>query len=162
VLDKASKAAPLVVILDDLHAAGHPSVLLLRFAAAARLSRVMLLATYRSAEARLDPDVRDVIPALETAGTPLLPTGLSRDEIQLMVAGAGDDVLGLVERRSEGNPLFIAQVGRLLGRGAATVDEVPVPAGIRQAVRRQVARLRQSTVGAADESAVSAGQALAT
>jgi len=39
VLDRASRAAPLAVVLDDLHAAGRPSVLLLRFAAAARLSR---------------------------------------------------------------------------------------------------------------------------
>src|SRR5215472_652545 len=105
VLDQASRAAPLVVILDDLHAAGRPSLLLLRFAAAARLSRVMLLATYRSAEARLDPDISDVIAALETAGTPLTLAGLSLDEIALMLPGAGDDVLALVERRSEGNPL---------------------------------------------------------
>jgi hypothetical protein len=161
VLDQASKAAPLVVILDDLHAAGRPSVLLLRFAAAARLSRVMLVATYRSAEARLDPDVSDVIAALETAGTLVALTGLSGDEIQLMLPGAGGDVLALVEHRSEGNPLFIAQVARLLGRGAATVEEVPVPAGIRQAIRRQVARLRQGTAGDGAV-AVSAEEALAT
>src|SRR5439155_11507521 len=65
VLDQASRAAPLAVILDDLHAAGRPSALLLRFAAAARLSRVLLLATYRTAEAALDPDVSDVVAALE-------------------------------------------------------------------------------------------------
>jgi len=149
VLDQASRAAPLVVILDDLHAAGRPSLLLLRFAAAARLSRVMLLATYRGAEARLDPDIGEVIAALETAGTPLALAGLSLDEIALMLPGAGDDVLALVERRSEGNPLFIAQVARLLGHGAATVEEVPVPAGIRQAVRRQVARLHATTTAGA-------------
>jgi hypothetical protein len=148
VLDQASKAAPLVVILDDLHAAGRPSVLLLRYAAAARLSRVMLLATYRSAQARLDPDIGEAIAALETAGAPLTLAGLSSDEIQLMLPGARDDVLALVERRGEGNPLFIAQVARLLGHGAATVAEVPVPAGIRQAVRRQVARLRETSPGA--------------
>src|SRR5215813_3627071 len=71
VLGRASQTAPLAVILDDLHAAGRPSVLLLRFAAAARLSRVLLLATYRAAEARLDADVSDVITVLESAGTPL-------------------------------------------------------------------------------------------
>jgi predicted ATPase len=38
VLDQVSRATPLAVILDDLHAAGRPSALLLRFAAAARLS----------------------------------------------------------------------------------------------------------------------------
>ncbi len=111
VLDRASRAAPLAVVLDDLHAAGRPSVLLLRFAAAARLSRVLLLATYRTAEAALDPDVSDVIAALESASPPLVLAGLSAGDIRLMLPGA------------------------------ATVEEVPVPAGIRQAVRRQVARL---------------------
>ena len=129
------------MILDDLHAAGRPSVLLLRFAAAARLSRVVLLATYRTAEAALDPDVSDVIAALESASPPLVLAGLSAEDIRLMLPGADADVLAVVQRRSEGNPLFVSQVARLLGPGAAAVEEVPVPAGIRQAVRRQVARL---------------------
>src|SRR5207248_6733957 len=81
VLDQASRAAPLVVILDDLHAAGRPSALLLRFAAAARLSRVLLLATYRTAEAALDPDVSDVITALESVSPPLVLAGLSAGDV---------------------------------------------------------------------------------
>ena len=143
VLDRASRAAPLAVVLDDLHAAGRPSVLLLRFAAAARLSRMVLLATYRTAEAAVDPDVSDVIAALESASPPQVLSGLSPQDIQLMLPGADADVLAAVQRRSEGNPLFVSQVARLLGPGAAAVEEVPVPAGIRQAVRRQVARLGQ-------------------
>jgi hypothetical protein len=150
VLDQASRAAPLVVILDDLHAAGRPSALLLRFAAAARLSRVLLLATYRTAEAALDPDVSDVISALESASPPLLLAGLSAGDIRLMLPGAGADVVAVVQRRSEGNPLFVSQVARLLGPGAATVEEVPVPAGIRQAVRRQVARLADAKAATGD------------
>ena len=130
VLDQASRAAPLAVVLDDLHAGGRPSVLLLRFAAAARLSRVLLLATYRTAEAAVDPDVSDVIAALESASPPLVLAGLSAGDIRLMLPGADADVLAVVQRRSEGNPLFVSQVARLLGPGAATVEEVPVPAGI--------------------------------
>ena len=141
VLDRASRSAPLAVILDDLHAAGRPSALLLRFAAAARLSRVLLLATYRTAEAAMDPDVSDVITTLESVSPPLTLAGLSSDDIRLMLPGAGADVLAVVQRRGEGNPLFVSQVARLLGQGAATVEEMPVPAGIRQAVRRQVAGL---------------------
>ena len=147
VLDQASRAAPLAVILDDLHAAGRPSALLLRFAAAARLSRVLLLATYRTAEAALDPDVSDVIAALESASPPLVLAGLSAGDIRLMLPGAGADVLAVVQRRSEGNPLFVSQVARLLEPGVAAVEEAPVPAGIRQAVRRQVTRLADAEVG---------------
>ena len=179
VLDRASQTTPLAVILDDLHAAGRPSVLLLRFAAAARLSRVLLLATYRAAEARLDADVGDVITTLESVAAPLALTGLSGDEIRLMLPGAEAGTVAVVQRRSEGNPLFVAQVARLLGHGAARVEEVPVPAGIRQAIRRQVARLGEAPVAAADsearvaaadsearaegaDRAISAGEVLAT
>ena len=159
VLDQASRAAPLAVILDDLHAAGRPSALLLRFAAAARLSRVLLLATYRTAEAALDPDVSDVIAALESASPPLVLAGLSAGDIRLMLPGAGADVLAVVQRRSEGNPLFVSQVARLLEPGVAAVEEAPVPAGIRQAVRRQVTRLADAEVG---DGAPTAEEILAT
>jgi AAA ATPase domain len=159
VLDQASRAVPLAVILDDLHAAGRPSALLLRFAAAARLSRVLLVATYRTAEAALDPEVSDVIAALESASPPLTLGGLSTADIRLMLPGADAGVLAVVQRRSEGNPLFVSQVARLLGSGAATVEEVPVPAGIRQAVRRQVTRLRDTETG---DGTLTAEQILAT
>src|SRR6266705_6402716 len=52
-LDRASRAAPLVVVLDDLHAGGRASALLLRFVFEARLARVLLIALYRDVEARL-------------------------------------------------------------------------------------------------------------
>src|SRR5690348_93742 len=141
VLDQASRPAPLAVVLDDLHAAGRPSALLLRFAAAARLTRVLLVATYRTAEAALDPEVSDVVAALESMSAPLVLTGLSSDDVRRLLPGADAAVLADVQRRGDGNPLFVSQVARLLGHGAATVADVPVPAGIRQAVRRQVARL---------------------
>jgi len=141
VLDQASRPAPLAVVLDDLHAAGRPSALLLRFAAAARLSRVLLVATYRTAEAALDPEVSDVVAALESMSAPLVLTGLSSDDVRRLLPGADAAVLADVQRRGDGNPLFVSQVARLLGHGAATVADVPVPASIRQAVRRQVARL---------------------
>jgi len=161
VLDRASRSAPLAVIFDDLHAAGRPSALLLRFAAAAGLSRIVLVATYRAAEAQLDADVSDVIAALESAGTALTLTGLSRDEVQAMLPAAGADVIAAIQRRSEGNPLFVAQVARLLGHGAATVDEVPVPSGIRQAIRRQLAGLSGDQAPAAGGTPT-ASEALAT
>jgi predicted ATPase len=145
VLDRASQSAPLVVILDDLHAAGRPSALLLRFAAAVRLSRVLLLATYRTAEAAIDPDVSDVIATLESVSPPLTLAGLSAGDIRRMLPGADAGMLAVVQRRGEGNPLFVSQVARLLGQGAATVEEMPVPAGIRQAVRRQVTGLSELT-----------------
>ena len=64
-----------------------------------------------------------------------------------------------IQCRGDGNPLFVSQVARLLGQGAATVADVPVPARIRQAVRRQVARLAS---GADSDGPPAAAEALAT
>ena len=70
-----------------------------------------------------------MIAALESVSPPLVLVGLSAADIGLMLPSADADVLAAVQRRSEGNPLFVSQVARLLRPGAAAVEEVPVPAG---------------------------------
>jgi hypothetical protein len=143
-LDRASQAAPLVVVLDDLHAAGRASALLLRFVFEARLARVLLIALYRDVEARLDDELSEVVSALEASATLITLGGLSREEIHILLPGAGQGILAAIERRSEGNPLFIAQVARMLASGSGTVADVDVPPGIRQTIRRQITQLTQS------------------
>lgn len=145
-LDRASRAAPLVVVLDDLHAAGRASALLLRFVFEARLARVLLIALYRDVEVRLDDELSEVVSALEANATLMTLGGLSGEEIRTLLPSAGPDVLAAVERRSEGNPLFIAQVARMPGTGSGAVADADVPAGIRQAIRRQITQLTQSAV----------------
>ncbi len=146
-LDRASRAAPLVVVLDDLHAGGRASALLLRFVFEARLARVLLIALYRDVEARLDDELCEVVSALEASATLITLGGLSPEQIRMLLPGADQGVLAAVERRSEGNPLFIAQVARVLASGSGTVDDVGVPTGIRQAIRRQITQLTQPAAG---------------
>jgi predicted ATPase len=104
-----------VVVLDDLHAAGRASVLLLRFAFEARLARVLLVALYRDVEVRLDDELSEVVGALEANATLITLGGLSREEIHALLPGADPEALAAVEGRSGGNPLFIAQVARMPG-----------------------------------------------
>jgi hypothetical protein len=105
------------------------------------------------------PVLGQLLPEL---GTTVL-AGLSPDDIRLRLPGAGAGVLAVVQRRGEGNPLFVEQVARLLDQGAATVEDMPVPAGIRQAVRRQVAGLGDPGLGTAtDDGTLAAGEVLAT
>jgi hypothetical protein len=162
-LDRASRAAPLVVALDDLHAAGRASALLLRFVFEARLARVLLIALYRDVEVRLDDELSEVVSALETNATLITLGGLSREQIHILMPGAGQGVLAAVERRSEGNPLFIAQMARMLASGSGTLDDVEMPAGIRQAIRRQITQLTQpgtaTTAGVAGGAELPAGPA---
>jgi predicted ATPase len=59
VLTEVSESAPLVLVLDDLHAADPPALLLLQFLAARiRNARLLIIGTYRGAEARLAPAAR--------------------------------------------------------------------------------------------------------
>jgi tetratricopeptide (TPR) repeat protein len=146
-LDRAARAAPLVVVLDDLHAAGRASVLLLRFAFEARLARVLLVALYRDVEVRLDDELSEVVSALEANATLITLGGLSREEIHALLPGADPEALAAVEGRSGGNPLFIAQVARMPGSGSGAVADADVPAGIRQAIRRQITQLTQPAAG---------------
>ena len=100
-----------------------------------------------------------MITALESASPPLALPGLSDGDVRLLLPGADASVVADIQRRGDGNPLFVSQVARLLGQGAATVADVPVPAGIRQAVRRQVARLAS---GADSDGPPAAAEVLAT
>ena len=143
-LDRASRAAPLVVVLDDLHAAGRASALLLRFAETERLARVLLIALYRDVEARLDDELSEVISALEASASLIRLGGLSREEVHILLPGAGPGIVAAIQRRSEGNPLFIAQVAPMVAAGSGTVEDVDVPAGIRQTIRRQIMQLTRS------------------
>jgi predicted ATPase len=96
-LDQVSRAAPLVVVLDDLHAAGRASALLLRFVFEARLARVLLIALYRDVEVRLDDELSEVVSALEASATLMTLGGLSREEIRILLPGAGPGVLAAGE-----------------------------------------------------------------
>jgi hypothetical protein len=142
--------APLVVVLEDLQDAGVGTALLLEFAARhTRLDPVLLIATYREVEVRLDPPLAAAVAALEPLAEVLTPAPFGRREVAAMAAEAG--VAGLTDElldRTQGNPLFLAHVLRHLGSGGPVTD-APIPAGLRQAVRRRAARIASPSLDAA-------------
>jgi hypothetical protein len=79
---------------------------------------------------------RVVVPPLEERWA----AGLVR---QIGGADLPDDAVSDVVGRTGGNPFFLAEVARLLARGAIA-GPLSVPAGAREAVQRRVARLPQS------------------
>lgn len=153
-LELAAAAAPLVVVIEDLQAAGVPSALLLRFAAQhIRGLPVLLVATYRDVEARLTPGLGEIVDGLEATGAVLPLPALSPQEVRDLVAPVLAEVpAGLLDKiveRTEGNPLFVTQVARLLAQSPSATQDLtaaPIPAGIRQAVRQRLDRV----AGAAD------------
>jgi predicted ATPase len=82
-LKRLSSFEPLVILLDDLHAADEPSLQMLIFVARELKSdRVMLIGTYRDNEVRSSPTISRLFADLAREGTELPLRGLSRTEIE--------------------------------------------------------------------------------
>src|SRR6516165_2338224 len=116
----AGAGQPLMVVLDDLHAADAPSILLLRFAARELGdARVLVLGAYRGMELdRGHPLAVALAELSREAATRHVPLsgldepGVARliQEITGVVPREG--VAAAVHRCTEGNPLFVAEVAR--------------------------------------------------
>ena len=155
-LRAAAAQRPLVLILDDLHGADHPSLLLLGFLAVhVRDSPILVIGTYREAEARLDPQLAATLGDIIRHGQRLPLRGLrERDvgEVVERVAGRRppERVVRAIHAATEGNPFFVDEVVRLLsaeGRldDAAHVAAVRIPDGVRETIRHRLEPLPPST-----------------
>lgn len=163
-LAAASRARPLLLVLDDLQWATRPTLQLLRhIMRSPQPGRVLVLATYRDTE--LAPDH----PLIETRADlrrqqrveDLALDGLPPAEVVEFFAHAvghelDDDAVALaraVHGQTQGNPFFVREVlrdlretGRLRrvdGRYRVGVpgEEVAIPEGVRDVVGRRLARL---------------------
>ncbi|HKP59608.1 MAG TPA: AAA family ATPase [Polyangiales bacterium] len=153
-IDITAAKAPYVLVFDDLHAADPSSLLMLHFLVRGLPSRaVLVIGTYREAEARLAPDVRGVLAQLAREACMLPLRRLERDEVAVFVAqstGAAptqERVLAL-HQLTEGNPLFLRELLQLHGRSAAT------PEGIREVVRARLSLLAPEVRAALEPAAV--------
>ncbi len=155
-LRAAAGQAPLVLILDDLHGADHPSLLLLGFLAVhVRDSSILVIGTYREAEARLDAQLATTLGDIIRHGQRLPLRGLREHDVAAVVervAGrrAPDRVVRAIHQATEGNPFFVDEVVRLLraeGRldDAAQVATVRIPDGVRETIRHRLEPLPQAT-----------------
>lgn len=158
VLTGAAAERPLVIVLDDLQVADVPSLLLLRFATAAIAEApVLIIATYR------DTDL--------TAGHPLAQTltelgrdpavrrvhlrGLSAPEVSDFIAATTgtepDEALARsIHEQTEGNPLFVAEMVRLLADQdrlqQTSVRRLRIPGGVRDVINRRLAPLSTGSI----------------
>jgi tetratricopeptide (TPR) repeat protein len=148
-------AAPegLVLVFDDLHSADRSSLLLLySLARELRSLRVLLLATCRDVEARLDADASELVfSRVAREGTtltlPRLDRGASADLLRGRHAGAlATDLEARIFDSTHGNPLFLVEMLRLLDdEGPAAVAAGIVPSGVRDVIRQRLARVADDT-----------------
>jgi tetratricopeptide (TPR) repeat protein len=145
-LRSAAEPAPLVVILDDLHAADDASLRLLQVVARTlHLARLLVVGTFRDEEVRLDrtrraPVFGDLVQqarVLPLRGLDLSETGA----VVQAVTGTVDQTLARsMHELTGGNPLFLHELLRLLhaeGRLIAP-SAPPVPESVRETIRRRL------------------------
>jgi DNA-binding SARP family transcriptional activator len=155
-LARAAKACPLVVVLDDLHAADEPSLLLLQFVARQLgESRLMIVGAYRDVDPTLADPLRTTLMQLarEPVTRSLELTGLGEAEVarflELAAPGApAADLAPAVHAETEGNPLFVGEILRLLTAEQRLDEPATAPLAIPQSVREVIGRrLRHLSYG---------------
>jgi hypothetical protein len=148
-------AAPegLVLVFDDLHSADRASLLLLyALARELRSLRVLVLATCRDVEARLDAEASELIfSRIAREGTavtlPRLDRAASADLLRVRHASAlGADLEARIFDSTHGNPLFLVEMLRLYDEeGPASIVAGVVPSGVRDVIRQRLARVAEDT-----------------
>jgi tetratricopeptide (TPR) repeat protein len=154
----AAEHRPLLLVLDDLHAADEPSLLLLQFLARELgESRLLVLGAYRD----VDPTIREPLSATlaELTREPVTRRielgGLLESEVAEYISRTTDlaperTVVAEIHAETEGNPLFVAEVTRLLlGEGALEAGAAPasirIPQGVRDVIGRRLRRLPEDS-----------------
>jgi tetratricopeptide (TPR) repeat protein len=154
-LQATSDERPLVVALDDMHAADRPSLLLLQFVAhELRDSRMLVLAAYREVEARLAPPRAKLISHLSKDARRVSLSGLDAESLERLIAQTAGttpskSLVRAVHDATEGNPFFVDEVVRRLaaeGRLDNGHDraQVEIPHEVRDAVRHRLTPLPEA------------------
>jgi DNA-binding SARP family transcriptional activator/tetratricopeptide (TPR) repeat protein len=129
VLARISASSPLLLVLDDLHWADRPTVLLLRhLASAPRPAGMSILAAYRHGEEKRGA-FGDVLEELrdERLVSEFRLAGLREDETAQLVASRTQTVpsatlVRALHAQTEGNPLFTSQIVRELLRAGVDIS----------------------------------------
>jgi DNA-binding SARP family transcriptional activator len=160
-LGAISHAAPVLIVLDDLHWADRPTLLLLRHVARSpRNPRVSILGAYRALESWSDgfdsalAGLRRerLMTNLEIRG---LPEQDASELVRLKAGGTPSaDFVRALYRETEGNPFFIEEIVRhLLDSGVSSqeagqseLERVGLPDDVRDVISRRLGRLDPATV----------------
>lgn len=155
-LRAAASSRALVLILDDLHAADTPSLLLLEFVARESAGApLLILGLYRDVELHRDHPLRATLAELKRIPSTVMVAvgGLTEQgAAELIGATAGRDVpeavAAAIHAETEGNPLFVAEVVRLLASEGRLDDigdsggrAIALPESVREVIGHRLHRL---------------------
>jgi DNA-binding SARP family transcriptional activator len=155
-----SANAPVLLVLDDLHWADRPTLLLLRhLARSPEPEQLLILVAYRT-EA-IGQALGDALADLKREGlvAQLDVPGLSERETAQLVRMRTGEVPAqafahALHQETEGNPFFIEEIVRNLAEvgvyvgvaGATELQRVGLPEGVKQMIARRTGRLAPKTI----------------
>jgi DNA-binding SARP family transcriptional activator len=173
-LGRLSERAPVLLALDDLHAADEASLQLLHYVARNLSSRpILILAAYRSEEAEAGSPLGQLLAALdrEEIGEHIRLDRIGRQESDLLIDSllGGEpierDVYRAVFQLAAGNPLFTKETIRSLreadalelagGRWTLRGSELPLPGTVASLISTRIERLGSAERAALNIAAVS-------
>jgi tetratricopeptide (TPR) repeat protein len=156
----AAKAQPLVLILDDLHWADKSTLLLLQFVAGELAqARILIIGTYRDVELSRKHPLAQALGELtrERAFQRVLLRGLSQEDVGRFIELTSgmkppEGLVKAVYTQTEGNPMFVNEVVRLLVQEGELKPErlkdrkswsLRIPEGVREVIGRRLTRLSE-------------------
>jgi predicted ATPase len=155
-LKNASKLQPLVVILDDLHWADKPSLLLLQFLARElKDACILVIGTYRDMELGRQHPLSQTLGELSRQGLSarIVLRGLTEQDVARfieMTTGIKppENLVRTVYQQTEGNPFFLSEIVRLLvveGQlerpQVTSSSSIRIPEGVREVIGRRLDQL---------------------
>jgi DNA-binding SARP family transcriptional activator len=153
-LELASAGAPVVLILDDLHWAAKPTLLLLRHLLRfGDRARVQIVGTYRSTDLDRSHPLAAMLADLHRgagSGTAnrLALSGLDEADVTAYVTEAGyndEELARALASVTGGNPFFLIEALRHVDETGGVWDPTTLPQGVRETVSRRLSRLPAET-----------------
>jgi DNA-binding SARP family transcriptional activator len=151
-LRRASERRPLLVVVDDLHAADAPSLLLLRYLARQlRASRILVVAAARDVDPLPGAALADALTELarEPVTRRISLAGLSESDVARYVERTAPSItssalIAALHQETGGNALFVGEFVRLLvadGEGGRRPVALTIPLSVREVIGHRLARL---------------------
>jgi DNA-binding SARP family transcriptional activator/tetratricopeptide (TPR) repeat protein len=152
-LRNVSASRPLLLFLDDLHAADAPSLLLLRFLARELASsRLLVLGALRDVDPVPGQPLRELLAEVTREPTTRRVSlgGLSEEDVGEYVSLTASELalpelVAALHEETEGNPLFVGETLRLLALEGLRLDSgaagIAIPQSVRDVIARRLAHL---------------------
>jgi class 3 adenylate cyclase len=151
------EGTPVLIVLDDLHWADKPSLLLLQhLSRELGRMRVLVVGTFRDTELSRTHPLSEALANLnrEAGFQRVVLRGLTQAEVGAYIRAAANvdpkpETVRRIFEETEGNPFFLSEVVNLLTQEGTlmkeSVSDIAVPDGVREALGRRLDRISEET-----------------